>query len=254
MILVLAGTGDGRELAADLARQGWPVSVAVVSDYARSLAARHGLAVHTGPRDAAGLAALIQTTGARAIVDASHPYAAAVSRNAQQACATLGLPYLRYERPPAPLPAYDKLHLATDAAAAARLAADLGRVVFLATGSRTLAVFKNEPLLAGHRLVARVLPDPEVLLECRRLGFAPGDIVALQGPFSHQLNLALFREYAADVVVTKNGGRRGGADAKFSAAVELGLPLVVIDRPAIQYSRIAADPAAVGEFVREVMK
>lgn len=254
MILVLAGTRDGRELAAGLARQGWPVSAAVVSEYGRKLAAGDGLTVHTGSRDTAGLVALFRAEGVRAVIDASHPYAAAVSGNAQEACAALGLPYLRYERPPAPLPAYDKLHLTADAAEAARLAAGLGKVVFLATGSRTLAVFKNEPLLAGHRLIARVLPEPEVLTVCRRLGFAPGDIVALQGPFSHQLNVALFREFAAEVVVTKNSGNIGGADSKFSAAQELELPLVVIDRPAAEYSRVAADFAAVAKFVREVMQ
>jgi precorrin-6A/cobalt-precorrin-6A reductase len=254
VILVLAGTRDGRELAADLARQGWPVSIAVVSDYGRKLAAQDGLTVHTGCRDTAGLVALLRTEGVRAVVDASHPYAAAVSRNVQEACAALGLPYLRYERPPAPLPEYDKLYRAADAATAARLAAGLGKVVFLATGSRTLAVFKNEPLLAGHRLIARVLPEPEVLAVCRRLGFAPGDIVALQGPFSHQLNAALFREYAADVIVTKNSGLVGGTDSKLSAARELGLPVVVIDRPAAEYSRVAADFGAVGDFIREVME
>lgn len=253
MILVLAGTRDGRELATFLARQGWPVSVAVVSEYGRKLASQDGLAVHTGCRDTAGLVALLRTEGARAVIDASHPYAAAVSSNAQEACEALGLPYLRYERPPAPLPVYDKLYHAADATEAARLAAGLGKVVFLATGSRTLAVFKNEPLLAGHRLIARVLPEPEVVTVCRRLGFAPGDIVALQGPFSHSLNVALFREYAAEVIVTKNSGLVGGADSKFSAAQELGLSLVVIDRPVAHYSRVADDFGAVGELVREVI-
>jgi precorrin-6A/cobalt-precorrin-6A reductase len=254
VIVVLAGTRDGRELAAFLARQGWPVSIAVVSDYGRKLAAQDGLTVHTGGRDTVGLVALLRSEGARALIDASHPYAANASRNAQAACEALDLPYLRYERPPAPLPAYDKLHRAADAVQAARLAADLGKVIFLATGSRTLAAFKNETLLAGRRLIARVLPEPEVLTACRRLGFAPADIIALQGPFSHQLNLALFREYAADVIVTKNSGLVGGADSKFSAAVELGLPLIVIDRPAIEYIRIAADIDSVSDFVKEVLK
>lgn len=254
MIVVLAGTRDGRELAAFLARQGWPVSIAVVSDYGRKLAAQDGLTVHTGGRDTVGFVALLRSEGARALIDASHPYAATASRNAQAACEALDLPYLRYERPPAPLPAYDKLHRAADAVQAARLAADLGKVIFLATGSRTLAAFKNEPLLAGRRLIARVLPEPEVLTVCRRLGFAPADIIALQGPFSHQLNLALFREYAADVIVTKNSGLVGGTDSKLSAARELGLPVVVIDRPAAEYSRVAADFGAVGDFIREVME
>ena len=254
MIVILAGTRDGRELAATLARQGWPVSVAVVSEYGRKLAAKDGLTVHTGCRDTAGMVALFKTEGARAVIDASHPYAINASHNAQAACEALGLPYLRYERPQAPLPDYDKLHRAADAAEAARLAASLGKVLFLATGSRTLSAFKNEPLLAGHRLIARVLPEPEILSLCRRLGFSPADIIALQGPFSHQLNLALFREYGAEVVVSKNSGFVGGTDSKISAAIELGLPLIVIDRPDVEYGRVATDFDAVNDFVREVLQ
>lgn len=254
MILVIAGTRDGRELAADLARQGWPVTVTVVSDYGRDLAAAERLTVATGPLDAAGLADLIHRQGVRAIVDASHPYAAGASCSAQAACAACGIPYLRYERPAAPLPVYDKLNLVAGPEAAAKLAAGLGKVIFLTTGSRSLAVFKQEPLLLGHRLIARVLPEPEVIAACRRLGFAPRDIVALQGPFSRELNLALFREFGSDVVVTKNSGQIGGSDSKFSAAVELGLHLVVIDRPAVEYGRLAADSAAVGKFIEEVFQ
>ncbi len=251
MIVVLAGTRDGRELAATLARQGWPVSVAVVSDYGRKLAAKDGLTVHTGCRDTAGMVALFKTEGAKAVIDASHPYAVNASHNAQAACEALGLPYLRYERPPAPLPDYDKLHRVADAGEAARLAASLGKVIFLATGSRTLAAFKNEQLLAGSRLIARVLPEPEILSVCRRLGFVPADIIALQGPFSHQLNLVLFREYGAEVVITKNSGSVGGTDSKISAAIELNLPIIVIDRPTVEYGRVAIDFEAVSNFVKE---
>lgn len=254
MILVLAGTRDGRELAADLARRGWPVTVSVVSDYGRDLAADERLTVSTGPLDAAGLADLMKRQDVRALVDASHPYAAGASRSAQEACGARGVPYIRYERPAAPLPAYGKLHLAADPAAAAKLAAGLGQVIFLTTGSRSLATFKQEPLLAGHRLIARVLPEPDVIAACRQMGFAPSDIVALQGPFSHEFNLAIFREYGSEVVVTKNSGLIGGTDSKFSAAVELGLHLVVIDRPAVEYGRLAADSAAVGKFIEEVFR
>lgn len=253
MILVLAGTRDGRDVAAALTEMGWPVVVAVVSGYGRHLA-KDAATAHTGSLDCAGMAAFIRGKNVRAVVDASHPYAVNASRNAQAAAAVTAVPYLRFERPEAPLPAYDRLHQAVDAAAAAVLAASLGRVIFLTTGSRTLAVFKNQPLLAGCRLIARVLPEPDVVAECRRLGFLPRDIVAMQGPFSPALNAALFREYAAEVVVSKNSGLVGGADSKFAAAAELGLHLVVISRPQINYSRVTDNLNAVVDFVREVMK
>jgi precorrin-6A/cobalt-precorrin-6A reductase len=253
MILVIAGTKDGRELALRIAENGYRVLVSVVSRYGGELVRQENLAVHTGALDAEGLADLIRQHGIKAVVDASHPYAANVSRNTLTACEQCGIKYLRYERPAVPLPVYDRLYVAADAAEAARLAANLGKVVFLTTGSRTLGVFKQAPALAGHRLIARVLPDLEVLQECLSLGFSPADIVAVQGPFSHALNVALFSEFGAEVVVTKNSGEVGGSDSKFSAAMELGLPIVVIDRPTVSYQYVVSDSEAVIAFIKEAL-
>jgi len=253
MILVLAGTKDGREIAAQVARQGYQTLVSVVSDYGRKLAEEYELLVSTGQLDEAGLAGLIRQRDIEAVIDASHPYAAGVSRNAIAACRSCGISYLRYERPVAPLPNYSKLHLASDVEHAARLAAGLGKVVFLTIGSRGLKAFKAEPLLASHRLIARILPDSAVLAECLMLGFGPGDIVAVQGPFSQEFNVALFRQFASEVIVTKNSGDEGGAGSKFDAAVALDLPLVVIDRPRVDYERIVHNYDDVIKFLKEVL-
>jgi len=254
MILVLAGTRDGRELAAELTLKGYSVLTTVVSTYGRELAEANGLSVTDGVLDEAGLAEVLGNKGVKLVVDATHPYAANVSRNAMAACERLGVRYLRYERPTAPLPTYERLHLVKDAAEAARCAARLGKVIFLTTGSRTLAVFKAEPELAAVRLVARVLPEPKVVAECIELGFSPGDIVALQGPFSHELNVALFKEFDSEVVVTKNSGLIGGSDSKFSAAMALGIHLVVIDRPKVDYLNAVSCFEEVLKTVEEVME
>lgn len=245
MILVLAGTQDGRELAACLATSGYQVMVSVISDYGRSLAELPGICVHTGQLTLAGMQEFIVAQRIKAVVDASHPYAANVSANAMAACETSGIDYIRYERSEVSVPDYVQLHMAKDAAEAARIAAGLGKVIFLTTGSRTLKIFKTEPLLATCRLIARVLPQPDVITECMELGFNPGDIVAIQGPFSHALNVALFKEYGTEVVITKNSGTIGGADTKMSAAMELGLPLIVIGRPAIAYKNLCRTNAEV---------
>jgi precorrin-6A/cobalt-precorrin-6A reductase len=253
MILVLAGTQDGRKLVAALSEAGYAVMVSVVSNYGRELVQNINVMVNACPLDSEGMMAIIQDYDIKLIVDASHPYAANVSHNAMLACQSKGIGYLRYERPAAALPAYQHLHIVSDYTQAAQTAAKLGKIIFLTTGSRMLKAFKAEPLLVSHRLVARVLPDPAVLAECLAMGFKPRDLVALQGPFSHELNVALFTAYAAEVVVTKNSGAIGGSDTKFTAAVALSLPLVVIDRPAVQYSAVVASIPAVINFVKEVV-
>ncbi|HWR43301.1 precorrin-6A reductase [Sporomusa sp.] len=239
MILVLAGTLDGRELAVRLAETGYQVIVSVISDYGRSLAEFPGISVHAGQLTVEGMKELIGVHEIKTIVDASHPYAVNGSVNAMAACEATGIKYIRYERSVVSVPAeYERLYIASDAGEAAKIAAGLGKVIFLTTGSRTLKLFKNEPLLAEIRIIARVLPQPDVIIECIELGFSPGDIVAMQGPFSHGLNMAMFKEYGTEVVITKNSGIIGGADTKISAAMELGLPIIVIGRPAIEYKNL----------------
>ena len=88
-------------------------------------------------------------------------------------------------------------------------------------------------------MTVRLLPTAKVIAECTELGFSPKNIVALQGPFSTELNIALYRQYEADVIVTKNSGEVGGTDTKLEAAKALGLPVVMIDRPKITYDEIA---------------
>lgn len=254
MILVLGGTKDGRDLAALLTEKGYPVVVSVFSDYGRDLIQLDKELVHTGPLDTDGFISFIGINHIHLIVDASHPYAINVSQNAMKACQSTGISYVRYERPKAPLPAYHGLHVVHDYDEAAKMASVLGKVVFLTTGSRHLKLFKNTSCLQNHRLIARVLPEPSVLTECLSLGFKPKDIVAMQGPFSHNLNIALFQEYNTEVIITKNSGQIGGSDTKITAAMSLNLPLVMIDRPVIPYHNVVYDIENVIKFVRGVHK
>lgn len=250
MILLLAGTRDGRELAAQLTAAGYAVTVSVTSGYGRELAQHSAVRIQAAAMAQKELEAFIRQNAVGLLVDATHPYAARASRNAAAAAASAGIPCLRYERPASALPDYPKLTLVPDMAAAAALCAQPGRTVFLTVGSHSLPVFRSAAQGTDCRLIARVLPQPEVLADCLAAGFSPADIVAMQGPFSRELNQALFREFGADVVVTKNSGAVGGTDEKLAAAMDLGLELVVVGRPAPAPGEIFTSVSAVLEFVR----
>ncbi|MDD3115541.1 MAG: precorrin-6A reductase [Anaerovibrio sp.] len=250
MIFVAAGTKDGRELAGFLLHQGYQVTASVVSQYGESLLqAYEGMEINCESLDAAGFEAYFCRQGIELFVDASHPYAADVSQNAMQACSRAGIPYIRYERQQTPLE-YDHAFYVQDYRQAAVKAAELGDRIFLTTGSRNLGVFAQAPELQGKKLVCRILPEPEVVGQARALGFAPAEIVALQGPFSLELNRELYKKYGAQVIVTKNSGHTGGTDTKFAAAMELGLSLVVIERPKLGYVRQADSFQQVLDFVK----
>lgn len=253
MILVVAGTRDGRLLAKDLAACGLPVMVSVTSSYGGELAASSLYQVREGILDVNGFMELFATAGVRGVIDASHPYATGVSANLIAACRDCSVPYLRYERQAEPLPVYNKLRTAKTAQEAATLAAALGKVILLTTGSRTLACYKAAADQAGARLVVRILPEPDVLQEALALGILTRDIIGMQGPFAVETNEALIKQFGVDVLVTKNSGKIGGTDAKFQAAIRQNIWLVVIEKPALEYGATVSNTAEVLKWTKEVV-
>ena len=251
MIFVLAGTKDGRELAGYLLQQGYKVTASVISQYGETLLQQYyGMDINCKPLEADDFVVYCESHGVKLFVDASHPYAANVSINAMEACKKANIPYIRYERQQTPLN-YDKAFYVENYQQAAAKAAELGEHIFLTTGSRNLATFAKAPEMANKHVICRVLPEPEIVAMAQELGFTPGDIIAMQGPFSLELNKELFKKYQAQVVVTKNSGNTGGTDTKFQAAIELDLPLVIIDRPKVNYSQKAESFQQVLDFVKK---
>ncbi len=250
MILVLAGTQDGREIAAGLREAGYEVIASVVSEYGRELVTQSGIPAQAAAMDEQQLQQFVVRCGIRLMIDATHPYAVNVSRNARQVAENLHIPCLRYERPDSALPIYEKLVLAPNMQRAAEMAVGLGKTVFLTTGSHSLPMFRAAAAGSDCRLIARVLPQPEVIADCIANGFSPADIIAAQGPFSQELNREMFRAYGTDVMVTKNSGAIGGTDAKIAAAIELGLIVVVVQRPAELQRQVFDSLPALLEYLK----
>ncbi len=237
-IFVMAGTEDGRKLAEFLAAHGHEVTASVVSEYGRKILEGYdNIKINDRKLDAAELTKILRTEKFQILVDGSHPYALSASTNAVSACQSIKIPYVRFERRKIEI-SYEKVYRVESYEAAADRAAELGRNIYLTTGSRSLKIFVAA--LKNCTITARVLPTSEVLAECEALGLTPKQIVAMQGPFSTALNVELFKQAGAEVIVTKDGGQIGGADTKIAAAEILKLPVVLIDRPKISYPQVAA--------------
>ncbi len=237
-IFLIAGTEDGRKLAEFLLEKNFDVTASVVSDYGRKLLETcAGIKINDKPLDEEELEKILRAGAFKFLVDASHPYAQNISANAIQAAQAAQIVYVRYERAEVDFD-YEKIFRVESYEAAALKAAELGKNIYLTTGSRSLKVFVE--LLKGCNLTARVLPTAEVLVQCEALGLSPKQIVAMQGRFSVELNVELFKHAGAEVIVTKNSGQIGGADTKIKAAQILNLPVVMIDRPKIFYPNLAA--------------
>ena len=253
MILVLAGTSEGRKLTSKLLQAGYQLLVTAVTEYGALLLAEEGNGVLKKALTSSDLKELIALKGIKAVIDATHPYAKNISLTAIEVCKEKEVPFLRFERTITNLPTHSLIHKVHNYQEAAQVAATLGEVVLLTTGTRNLEDFSNLPQLRNGRLIARVLPEPEGLQKCRELGFLPRDIIAMQGPFSKELNSALYRQYGVQVVITKESGPRGGTDTKVEAALKLGIPTVIIERPELDYPNIARELSEVNKFLKGVI-
>src|ERR1700751_5412507 len=124
---------------------------------------------------------------------------------------------------------------------AAAKAIDLGKRIFLATGSKSLEAFLGHPGANQRDWFVRVAPEPESLENAVALGIPRERLFALQGPCSRELNEVLWKDWQIDCVVTKESGAAGGFGAKAEAARSLGISLIVINRPHMNYPAAASD-------------
>lgn len=220
-VLLLGGTSEatalGRALAADRRFD------AVISLAGRTAQpAPQPLPVRSGGFGGAdGLAAHLRAERVEAVVDATHPFAARISRNADAASAAVGVPLLALRRPPWVAAPGDRWTHVPDVPAAAVALGPLPRRVFLTTGRLEL-----DPFAAArwHRYVLRSVEPPDP-------GLLPGaKIIVARGPFAEADERRLMTEHSIEVLVTKNSGAVA-TGAKLAAARALGLPVVMVDRP-----------------------
>lgn len=225
-VLVLGGTLDASRLAQALAQAG----VDGIFSYAGRTSAPIAQPLPTrvgGFGGVAGLQAFLQTERITHVVDATHPFAAQMSSNAVQACASTSVPLLALERPVWQAQSGDVWQHVPDVAAAVQaLPAEPARV-FLAIGRQHVAPF----LACSQHWYLLRLVDP-VVDSVLDLPAERGRVVLDRGPFTLAGDRALLQAHGITHVVSKNSGG-AGAQAKLTAAREQGVPVILIDRPFI---------------------
>ena len=221
-LLLLGGTREAVELAVALA--GDP---RVETTYSLAGRTRRPATVPAAVRSGGfggpdGLAAYLREAGIGLLVDATHPYAAAISAHAAIACNLASVPRLVLHRRPWSRQPEDHWVEVPDAESAARALPALGKRVLLTVGSRGLAPFLKEEHV---EFVVRAVEPPSPALDPARF-----EVVLARGPFDFDSERRLLESRAIDVVVSKNSGGEA-AQPKLEAARTLGLPVVMIARP-----------------------
>ncbi len=218
-ILLLGGTAEARALAAEL-----HPGVDILS----SLAGRVpepvlpvGEVRIGGFGGVDGLRNWLRDNAVDAVVDATHPFAATITANAARVCAELGVPHLVLARPA--WPTEGALVVDSDVEAAQTVVRQGYTRVFLTTGRSSVAAYRD----VDAWFLIRVVTEPDVSALPRR-----HQLLLSRGPYRHDGELELLRTHRIDALVTKNSGGEM-TRAKLDAAAVLGIPVVMIDRPAL---------------------
>jgi len=220
-LLLLAGTGEAREIAAALAARGVP-AVASLAGATRS-PDLPGLPLRVGGFGGeAGFRDYLAAAAITAVLDATHPFASRISTRTSRICRELSISYCQFLRPEWTPGTGDRWQVVPGEAEVGRLIAP-GATVFLATGPQRLDRFAG----LGHagRLICRRIDPPRAPFP-----FANGEFLIGRPPFTEEDEARLFRGLGIDWLVTKNAGGAGGWP-KLAAARALGLPVAMIARP-----------------------
>ncbi len=263
-IWLIGGTQESAQIAQAIASTQHFCIISVTTEAARSLyPTAPNLQIWVGELAPPPIEMFLQEHSVVAILDASHPFAIAVSQLAIATAAAHNLPYLRFERPAlSPQPSAhsklktqnSKLKTPTTLPNFETLLAGnhlVGHRVLLTIGYRFLPLF--QPWHDRATLFARILPSPVALAAALAAGFTGDRLIALRPPVSFAVEQALWQQWQISLVVTKASGAPGGEDVKRQVAAALGVELVVIERPAIAYPQQTSDLARVMAFCDRVL-
>ena len=257
-ILIFGGTTEGRLLAEYCHQQEIEAYVSVVSGYGADLLPESEyLHVLSGRMAGEAMEGFMKRASIRAVFDATHPYAAEATRNIKEACGRARVSYLRVTRESAaaenpggdsgkgPAAAFASqvvyVHSVEEAVCYLK---DREGDILVTTGSKELAAYTALP---GYeeRLYVRVLPSCAAISACEDIGIRGKRIIAMQGPFSEEMNRAMMRQLGVRYLVTKEAGTAGGFLEKLSAAEALSVTAVVIGRPLEERDGITLDAAKI---------
>ena len=231
-VIIFGGTTEGRRLAEFCGEHKIQTVVCVVSEYGEMLVPEStSVRVIRRALEKDEMEALFVAEKPSLVLDATHPYARVVTENVTQVCQKMGIVWYRVLR---------KSELETKNADSIVTVDSVDQAVewvkshegpvLVTTGSKELVKYTAIPDYK-ERIFARILPDSQALLNSEALGFPRNHMIAMQGPFSLEMNIATMRMTGANYLVTKESGHAGGFLDKIHAAEAVGAIALVIGRP-----------------------
>ena len=230
-IVIFGGTSEGRLLAKYCDENFIPAIVCVATEYGTELLEEYkNISVSEGRKDEEAMKKLFLDNNVEKVYDATHPYAKIVSENIIKVCNELELEYVRILRDSKVLDKtlekyykeFENIEEVVD------YLKDKNEKVLIATGSKELYKYKE---LEVKNLYPRVLANMIGIKACEDIGIPSANIIAMQGPFDIDTNVALLKKYACKYLITKESGDIGGFSEKIEACKKVDAKALVIKRP-----------------------
>ncbi len=231
-VIIFGGTTEGRRLAEFCGEHKIQTVVCVVSEYGEMLVPESpSVQVIRKALDEDEMEALFVAEKPSLVLDATHPYARVVTENVTQVCQKMGIVWYRVLRKSElETKNADSIVTVDSVDQAVEWLKSHEGTVLVTTGSKELVKYTAIPDYK-ERIFARILPDSQALLNSETLGFPRNHMIAMQGPFSLEMNIATMRMTGANYLVTKESGHAGGFLDKIHAAEVVGATALVIGRP-----------------------
>ena len=232
----MSGTEEGRKIVKELNDRGEGLLTTVATEYGYEIYEKMGLGhlCLQGRLNVEELSRLIKDKGIDTLIDATHPYAVDASANAIEASKETDTKYIRFQRESVTIEDQHFVHVVKCMDDAVEWCKGSDRKnILLATGFSSVEKFMK--LKDAKDVFVRILPIASQIEQCIEMGVKSANILALQGPFSLELNKAIYKQYSIDIVVTKESGKVGGVQEKIQAAKETGAEVVIIERQELDY-------------------
>ena len=238
-IMVMSGTKDAYDLIKRLSQLNkYTILATTTTNYGAKIAKDSGAdEVIEGGLNQEEIEQLLRNNNILVVIDATHPFASNATKNAIKATNKEKIRYIRFERPELEKIENKHVYSAKSFEKVVEIVLNLlesssgyNKIMYLAGVSNLEYLLKK---IDKNQVYVRVLPSIDSIKRCLDIGLKPENIIAMQGTFSKEFNQALMKEYEVSIIITKESGLTGGTPSKISAALDLGLDVVIVERPEI---------------------
>ncbi len=216
MIALILGTSEGREILSLLNKFTDNILISTATAYGGEILKDYKYKkLNTKPLNKERLLNMLKENQVNILIDASHPYALEVTKNAREVSKDLNIEYVRYERPSSAeeFKQNKKVVFLEDYKDLNEALKNIKGNILNTSGSRNMD--KILDLKLENRIIHRVLPSVKVLEDCFNLRVKVEDLMAIKGPISKELNKAFIKDYDAKALILKDSGPQGGTEEKY---------------------------------------